>query len=52
VESATTTGPWLTASLKHRLRPYRTAKGRGVFSIDLAPNADAIPTTDYGWGDD
>jgi len=23
VESATTTGPWLTASLKERLRPYR-----------------------------
>jgi hypothetical protein len=52
VESATTTGPWLTASLKQRLRPYRTAAGRGVFSIDLAPNAAAPTTTDYGWGDD
>lgn len=52
VESATTSGPWLTVSLKHRLRPYRTASGRGVFSINPAPNADAIPTTDYGWGDD
>lgn len=37
VESATTTGPWLTASLKMRLRPYRTAATRKVFSIDLAP---------------
>ena len=37
VESATTTGPWLTASLKMRLRPYRTAATRSVFSIDLAP---------------
>lgn len=37
VESATTTGPWLTASLKMRLRPYRSAATRRVFSIDLAP---------------
>ena len=37
VESATTTGPWLTAALKTRLRPYRTAATRRVFSIDLAP---------------
>lgn len=37
VESQTTTGPWLTASLKMRLRPYRSAKTRSVFSIDLAP---------------
>lgn len=31
IESATTTGPWLTASLKMRLRPYRTA----AFSVQL-----------------
>lgn len=37
VESATTTGPWLTAALKMRLRPYRSAATRSVFSIDLAP---------------
>ena len=52
VESATTTGPWLTAALKMRLKPYRTAATRSVFSIDTAPNADAPTTTDYGWGDD
>lgn len=39
-ESATTTGPWLTAALKLRLRPFRTAKTRSVFSIDLAPAPD------------
>lgn len=39
VESATTTGPWLTAALKMRLRPYRSAKTRSVFSIDLAPGS-------------
>lgn len=37
VESATTSGPWLTAALKMRLRPYRSAATRRVFSIDLAP---------------
>ena len=37
VESATSTGPWLTAALKLRLRPYRSAKTRSVFSIYLAP---------------
>jgi hypothetical protein len=59
VESATTTGPWLTAALKQRLRPYRTSKLRGVFSIDTAPNAtsdfsDAVPTyyQATGWGDE
>lgn len=36
VESATTTGPWLTAAIKMRLRPYRTAATRSVFSIDPA----------------
>jgi hypothetical protein len=35
VESATTTGPWLTASLKMRLRPYRSFSTRRVFSIGL-----------------
>lgn len=40
VESATTTGPWLTAALKMRLRPFRTAATRSVFSIDLAPEVD------------
>lgn len=34
-ESATTSGPWLTASLKARLRPYRSHKTRGVYSISL-----------------
>lgn len=52
IESATTTGPWLTAALKLRLKPYRTASTRSVFSINTAPNADAPTTTDYGWGDD
>lgn len=56
-ESATTTGPWLTAALKMRLKPYRTAKSFGVFTIDTAPNAtsptnaDMPPYTgDDGWG--
>lgn len=40
VESATTTGPWLTASLKMRLKPYRTSATRSVFSIDLAPEVE------------
>lgn len=40
VESATTTGPWLTAALKLRLKPYRAAATRSVFSIDLAPAED------------
>ena len=40
VESATSTGPWLTASLKMRLRPYRTSATRSVFSIDLAPEVE------------
>lgn len=35
VESATTSGPWLTASIKARLRPYRSHKTRGVYSISL-----------------
>jgi hypothetical protein len=42
VESATTTGPWLTASLKMRLRPFRTAASRSVFSISLVdPDVEA-----------
>ena len=56
-ESATTTGPWLTASLKMRLKPYRTAKSRSVFSIDTAPNATSPTNADMppyagsdGWG--
>ena len=36
VESATTAGPWLTAALKMRLRPYRSAATRRVFSINTA----------------
>jgi hypothetical protein len=40
VESATSLGPWLTASLKMRLRPYRSAATRSVFSIDLAPEVE------------
>lgn len=46
VESATSTGPWLTAALKTRLRPYRTASTRRVFSIDLAPNATSPTNAD------
>ena len=38
VESATTSGPWLTASLKMRLKRFRTSATRSVFSIK----------TDYG----
>lgn len=51
VESATTTGPWLTAALKMRLKPFLTASSRRVFSIDLAPNAAApvrADTPPYG----
>lgn len=33
VESVTSSGPWLTAALKMRLRPYRSASTRRVFSI-------------------
>ena len=55
VESATTSGPWLTAALKQRLRPYRTASTRKVFSIDTAPNATSTFDDSYspvqGWGD-
>jgi len=41
-ESATTTGPWLTASLKMRLRPYRNYLTRRVFSIGLVdPEVEA-----------
>ncbi len=32
VESATTTGPWLTNALKQRLRPFR----RAMLSVELA----------------
>jgi len=38
VESATTSGPWLTAALKMRLKRFRTYATRSVFSIK----------TDYG----
>jgi hypothetical protein len=56
-EPATTTGPWLSAALKMRLKPYRTAKSFGMFTIDTAPNATS-PTNatmppysgDDGWG--
>lgn len=46
VESATTTGPWLTASLKQRLKPFRTAATRKVFSIETAPNATSPTNAD------
>jgi hypothetical protein len=46
VESATSSGPWLTASLKMRLRPYRTAKSSGVFMINTAPNATSPTNAD------
>jgi hypothetical protein len=55
VESATATGPWLTAALKMRLRPYRNASTRKVFSIDIAPNATSdfsdLPMYNPDWGD-
>lgn len=46
VESATTSGPWLTASLKMRLRPFRTSATRRVFTIDTAPNATSPTNAD------
>jgi hypothetical protein len=46
VESATSTGPWLTAAFKFRLRPYRSAKFRGAFSINTAPNATSPTNAD------
>jgi hypothetical protein len=49
VESPTSTGPWLTAALKTRLRPFRTAATRRVFSIDLAPNATSAVTNTPAW---
>lgn len=39
VESQTSTGPWLTAALRMRLRPFRRG-GRTAFSIDLAPEVE------------
>ena len=33
VESATTSGPWLTAALRMRLKPFRIYTTRSVFSI-------------------
>jgi hypothetical protein len=39
-ESATTTGPWLTASLKMRLRPFRSSATRSVFSINLVAGVE------------
>lgn len=55
VESQTSTGPWLTAALKMRLKPYRSAKTRGAFSIDTAPNATSdfsnLPPYNPNWVD-
>jgi len=55
IESSTSTGPWLTAALKMRLRPYRNNKTRRVFSIDTAPNATSdfsnLPTYNPNWVD-
>lgn len=42
VESATSTGPWLTRSWKTRLRPYRTVGTRAAFSVVLC-DEDADP---------
>ena len=42
VESATSTGPWLTRSWKTRLRPYRTLGVRSAFSVLLC-DEDADP---------
>jgi len=40
--SSTSAGPWLTASLKMRLRPYRNYLTRRVFSIGLVdPEVEA-----------
>lgn len=51
VESATSTGPWLTAALKMRLRPFRTSSTRRAFSVNTAPNATSdfsnLPTYNY-----
>lgn len=40
VESATTSGPWLTKTLRMRLRPYRTAAQQAAFEINADPNPD------------
>lgn len=42
VESATSSGPWLTRSWKTRLLPYRTVASRRAFSI-LTTDEDADP---------
>lgn len=42
VESATTSGPWLTRSLKTRLQPYRNAGSRTAFSVSTF-DEDAAP---------
>lgn len=41
-ESATTTGPWLTASQKQRLRPF-LKRGNRAFSINTAVNSVSPP---------
>lgn len=46
VESQTSTGPWLTAALKMRLRPYRSIKTRSVFSINTALSSTAPERND------
>lgn len=38
VESATTSGPWLTKALRMRLRPWR----RGMFSIRTVPDSEVV----------
>lgn len=46
VESATSTGPWLTKSLKTRLQPYKTTGSRAAYSVVLIDENDPpiIPT--------
>jgi len=43
MESATTTGPWLTRSLKTRLRPYRSAASQSAFMVDTDNSDDPPP---------
>jgi len=48
VESATTTGPWLTRSLKTRLRPYRSAASQSAFMVDTDPDDEIwVPVKDW-----
>lgn len=43
MESATSTGPWLTKALKTRLEPYRTSGSRAAFSIITSDEEAELP---------